>query len=148
MGKTDLKARELVSMVKSGELTQKLQRKLQKELDTAYKNLCTLCKLKQTELLDAAHIIADKEDMGEPVIQNGLSLCKIHHAAFDKYIIGISPDYKVKVRKDILEEIDGPMLKYGLQQMNNTNLILPKNVKDYPDRERLDYRYKLFLKAG
>jgi hypothetical protein len=33
---------------------------------------------------------------------------------FDKNIIGINPDFEIKVRQDILEEIDGPMLKYGL----------------------------------
>ena len=104
--------------------------------------------MRQIELLDAAHIIADKEDMGEPIIQNRLSLCKIHHAAYDKNIIGISPDYKVKVRKDILEKIDGPMLKYGLQSMNNLGIILPRNSKDYSDRDRLDLRFSQFLKTG
>ena len=38
---------------------------------------------------------------------NVLSLCKIHHAAYDKNILGISPDYQVKVRIDILDEVDG-----------------------------------------
>jgi len=114
----------------------------------AYRNQCTLCRLRQIELLDAAHIIADKEDMGEPIIQNGLSLCKIHHAAYDRNIIGISPDYKVKVRKDILEEIDGPMLRYGLQSLDNSKLILPRNQRDYPDRERLDRRFGEFLNVG
>jgi putative restriction endonuclease len=114
----------------------------------AYRNQCALCQLRHAGLLDAAHIIGDLEDNGEPIIQNGLSLCKIHHSAFDQYIIGISPDYKVKVRKDILEEIDGPMLKYGLQSLDKGNLILPGNLKDYPDKERLDFRFNQFLKAG
>jgi putative restriction endonuclease len=113
----------------------------------AYKNQCALCRLRHPELLDAAHIIGDLEDNGEPIIQNGLSLCKIHHVAFDQYIIGINPDYKVKVRKDILEEIDGPMLKYGLQSLDNGKLILPGNLKDYPDKVRLDFRFNQFLKA-
>ena len=112
------------------------------------RNQCSLCRLRQIGLLDAAHILADKEDLVDPIIQNGLSLCKIHHAAFDKNIIGISPDYKVKVRRDILEEIDGPMLKYGLQSMNNLGLILPRNSKDYSYRDRLDFRFNKFLKTG
>ncbi|MBI5359047.1 MAG: HNH endonuclease [Planctomycetes bacterium] len=111
---------------------------------TAYKESCALCKLRHAELLDAAHIIADSEAGGEPIVQNGLSLCKIHHAAFDKNIIGVTPDYEVKVREDILEEIDGPMLKYGLQAMNGKTLILPKQKKDWPDKERLEKRYCLF----
>ena len=113
-----------------------------------YNNQCALCRLKHPELLDAAHIIADKDDMGEPIIQNGLSLCKIHHAAFDNYIIGITPDFNVKVRQDILEEIDGPMLKYGLQSLNNNKLILPNHIHDWPDRERLEQRFEKFRRAG
>jgi putative restriction endonuclease len=114
----------------------------------AYHEQCTLCKLRHAELLDAAHIIGDKEDIGEPIIQNGLSLCKIHHAAFDKNIIGINQDYQIKVRKDILEETDGPMLKYGIQFLDNNKIILPKNKKNWPDRERLGARFEGFLRAG
>jgi predicted restriction endonuclease len=35
-------------------------------------------------LLDAAHIILDTEPQGEPTVRNGLALCKIHHAAYDR----------------------------------------------------------------
>jgi len=86
---------------------------------TAYQHQCSLCRLKHPELLDAAHIIGDKEDIGDPIVQNGLSLCKIHHAAFDKNILGINPDYHIHVRNDILHETDGPMLKYGLQALEH-----------------------------
>ncbi len=114
----------------------------------AYRNQCSLCRLRHQELLDAAHIIGDKEDLGDPVVNNGLSLCKIHHAAFDKNILGISPDYEIKVRTDILHEIDGPMLKYGLQSLNDQRLILPVRKADWPDQERLEVRFGKFLKAG
>jgi hypothetical protein len=36
------------------------------------------------ELLDAAHILPDGHPKGEPVVPNGLALCKLHHAAFDR----------------------------------------------------------------
>jgi putative restriction endonuclease len=36
-------------------------------------------------LLDAAHIVADKdEQLGQPVVPNGIPLSKIHHAAFNR----------------------------------------------------------------
>ena len=79
-----------------------------------------------------------------PIISNGLSLCKIHHAAFDKNIIGISPDYTIKVREDILLETDGPMLKHGIQELDNNKLILPYHKKDWPDPERLEERFNSF----
>lgn len=114
----------------------------------AYRGQCALCKLEHRELLDAAHIIPDCEREGEPIVTNGLSLCKIHHAAFDRHILGITPDYTIKLRRDILEETDGPMLKYGLQSLENRQIILPSHQSDYPDRDRLDRRYREFLDAS
>jgi putative restriction endonuclease len=110
----------------------------------AYRESCSLCRLNHPELLDAAHIIPDREERGEPRVSNGLSLCKIHHAAFDSEILGISPDYVVHIRKDILEEIDGPMLKHGLQEMAGAKLLLPRTQTDWPDRDSLDLRFKQF----
>jgi putative restriction endonuclease len=112
----------------------------------AYREHCTICSLRHRELLDAEHIIEDK-DGGEPVVQNGLSLCKLHHAAFDKNIIGINPDYLIEVREDILHEIDGPMLKYGLQNLHHQKIILPRPSKR-PNKEWLEVRYEKFRKAG
>ena len=114
----------------------------------AYRSQCSLCRIKHRELLDAAHIIGDREHHGDPVVPNGISLCKIHHAAFDSNIIGIKPDYSVRVRKDILNEIDGPMLKFGIQDLNGKEIILPERKEFYPDRNRLEERYEIFLKAG
>jgi len=42
------------------------------------------------ELLDAAHIIPDNMPEGKSTIENGLSLCKLHHSAYDAFIIGVT----------------------------------------------------------
>ena len=42
------------------------------------------------------------------MIPYGLALCKLHHAAFDTNMIGVTPDLEVTVRLDGLKEIDGP----------------------------------------
>ena len=76
-----------------------------------------------------------------------MALGETHHAAFDKNIIGINTNYQIKVRTDILNEEDGPMLKYGLQSLENQYIILPKHKKDHPDRERLEIRFERFLRA-
>ncbi|MBM4354427.1 MAG: HNH endonuclease [Deltaproteobacteria bacterium] len=114
----------------------------------AYRERCSVCRLQHPELLDAAHIIPDREETGEPVVSNGLSLCKLHHAAFDKNIMGIRPDYVVQVRQDVLEETDGPMLLHGLQGMHERKLELPSRRIWYPDRDRVEERYEAFRKAG
>lgn len=124
------------------------QSKFRERVLRAYNTQCTLCKLAHKELLDAAHIIPDAEEAGEPIISNGLSLCKIHHAAYDSNIVGITPDYEIKVRRDILEEIDGPMLKYGIQELHNQKIILPKTKQFHPDKNRLNLRFQKYLNAG
>jgi putative restriction endonuclease len=114
----------------------------------AYACRCTICRLGHTELLDAAHIIPDRDDKGVPVVQNGLSMCKIHHAAYDANILGISPDYAVHISGKVLEERDGPMLKHGLQELDGSRIILPARTADLPDRERLAQRFERWKKAG
>ncbi len=114
---------------------------------SAYDQRCAICRLNHPELLDAAHIIPDSDERGTPVIPNGLSLCKIHHAAYDKNILGIDPDYRVHIREDILLERDGPMLKHGLQELDGSSLIVPKRVAERPDRERLKVRFGEFRSA-
>jgi predicted restriction endonuclease len=68
----------------------------------AYREHCAICRLRHQELLEAAHIVADRDPEGEPRVSNGLALCKLHHAAFDCHIIGVSPDYHVEVRLDVV----------------------------------------------
>lgn len=111
---------------------------------SAYNRQCAMCRLQHPELLDAAHIIPDSEDGGDPVIQNGLSLCKIHHAAYDRNILGITPDYEIRVSQRVLEEVDGPMLKYGLQALDKSRLTVPKHRDERPDPARLERRFSLF----
>lgn len=110
----------------------------------AYDGQCTVCTLKHPELLDAAHITEDSSDDGAPVVTNGLSLCKIHHAAYDQRLLGISPDYRVHIDRHLLDEVDGPMLRHGLQEMHGRQLSLPKQRTDHPDRDRLQRRFARF----
>lgn len=124
------------------------QQKFRARVLQAYRNRCAICQLKHVELLDAAHIIPDSDPRGEPVVPNGLSLCKIHHAAFDRHILGIAPSLTVAVRDDVLQEVDGPMLRYGLQEMNGTRIILPRDAELRPNRDLVAARYEAFLAAG
>jgi putative restriction endonuclease len=114
----------------------------------AYGKRCAVCQLRHTDLLDAAHIIRDADEGGLPVVPNGLSLCKIHHAAYDRNIIGVRPDLVLDVRRDILAEIDGPMLRHGIQEMNGIRLTVPSQRAARPRTENLERRYEEFLSAS
>ena len=114
----------------------------------AYSGRCAISGLPEQRLLDAAHIISDKnERLGQPVVPNGVPLSKIHHAAFDAHLIGIDPDYKLHVSDRLLEQKDGPMLEV-LKQLTGKTIHLPNREKDRPDQNRLAIRYELFKAAA
>jgi putative restriction endonuclease len=115
---------------------------------SAYSSNCTFCRLKHRELLDAAHIIPDADPLGDPIVPNGLCLCKIHHAAFDENIVGIDPEYTIHIRRDVLAETDGPMLLHGLQELDQKQIIVPHRKQDRPDPNRLLIRFNEFKKVG
>ncbi len=114
----------------------------------AYNGRCALSGLREQRLLDAAHIISDKDErLGQPIVSNGLPLSKIHHAAFDAHLIGIDPDYRLHVSGRLLDQHDGPMLD-ALKQLNGGTLHLPARAKDYPDQDRLALRFERFEAAA
>ncbi|HUG86769.1 MAG TPA: HNH endonuclease [Euzebya sp.] len=112
----------------------------------AYTRRCTMCDLRHEPLLDAAHIVPDGMPNGAAVTANGMSLCKIHHAAYDQRFLGVRPDHAIEVDAELLHEVDGPMLRHGLQDLQGQRLrTVPRRPVDRPDPERLEWRYSQFL---
>ena len=110
----------------------------------AYGGRCAVSGLPEPRLLDAAHIIVDRdEQFGQPVVANGLPLSKIHHAAFDANLIGVDADFRIHVAVQLLSITDGPMLE-GLKALAGGNIRLPQRRTDYPDRDRLAQRFSQF----
>jgi len=114
---------------------------------TAYNGRCALSGLPESRLLDAAHIVADTEELGHAVVPNGIPLSKIHHAAFDAHLIGIDPDFRLHVSPQLMEQHDGPMLD-ALKKLNGGSIHLPARKQDYPDRDRLSQRFARFKAAS
>ena len=113
----------------------------------AYHHQCAICALREERLLDASHIIGDAEGRGEPVVSNGLSLCSIHHKAFDNDLVGVSPDYEVHVSHALMDDDDGPMLDL-LKGFHHRKIHLPSRRTSRPDRERLATRFERFAATG
>lgn len=115
----------------------------------AYETRCAVCALGHAELLDAAHIVPDSDEEGIASVSNGLALCKIHHAAFDVRILGVTPDLVVEIRQDLLEEVDGPMLEHGLKERHGERLmVLPTSHEERPSRRLLELSYERFREVG
>lgn len=87
--------------------------------------------------------MGDLEERGDAVVSNGLSLCSIHHRAFDQDLVGISPDYRVSVARGLLEDEDGPMLEL-LKRFDGQEILVPASVRARPDRDRLASRFERF----
>jgi putative restriction endonuclease len=131
------------------EVKQRLhQATFREALIDAYEGRCALSGLPEKRLLDAAHIISDKnEQFGQPIVSNGLLLSKTHHAAFDAHLIGIDADYQLHVSDRLLAQNDGPMLE-ALKQMNGETLHPPYRTQDSPDRDRLAMRFERYKKVA
>jgi putative restriction endonuclease len=123
------------------------QRRFRGRVVPAYGSQCAICRLREQRLLDAAHIVGDVEEFGEPKVSNGLSLCAIHHRAFDQNLVGVSPDYLVHVSRRLRDDEDGPMLDV-LNGFHEVQLLLPGRASDRPDPQRLEGRFADFLKLS
>jgi putative restriction endonuclease len=109
---------------------------------TAYDHRCAISNLPHDHLLDAAHIMADAQELlGQPVVANGIALSKVHHAAFDNHLIGIDPDGRVHVSERLLKLHDGPLLEQSLKAAAGALIRLPRARHHHPDRDRLAARF-------
>lgn len=124
------------------------QRVFRTQVLLAYEGRCTICKIRHNELLDAAHIIEDGRPNGQPVVPNGLSMCKLHHAAFDKQDSrhptrshhSCTPGHLGRGRR-----VDAQGWHSGVH--DSRLAILPTMKAAHPDPMRLAERYATFLTA-
>jgi putative restriction endonuclease len=88
------------------------------------------------------------EQLGQPIVSNGLPLTKIHHAAFDAHLIGVDPDFGIHVSDRLLEIHDGPFHELGFKGIVGQVIQLPRRSEDRPDRDRLALRFEQFKKSA
>ena len=88
------------------------------------------------------------EQLGQPIVSNGLPLTKLHHAAFDAHSIGIDPDFHIHVSDQLLEIRDGPFLELGLKGIAGQVIRLPRRSEDLPDRGRPALRFEQYKKVA
>ncbi|MGH2606433.1 MAG: hypothetical protein ACRDG5_07555 [Anaerolineales bacterium] len=60
----------------------------------------------------------------------------------------MSPDFRVHIRQDVLDEVDGPILQHGLQNLDGAILTLPAAQAKWPNREALARRFDQFVRAA
>jgi len=111
----------------------------------AYRSRCAVCRLDEAVLLEAGHIVPDSHELGQPDVSNGLALCVLHHASFDRNLLGFRPDGVVQISPRLRERSDGLVLEHGLQAFHGSKLTVPDATADRPDVERLAMRFDEFV---
>ncbi len=123
------------------------QQRFRQDVLRAYQHRCTVCALREPALVQAAHIVEDRDEQGVAAVVNGLALCAIHHLAYDRNLMGIDPEGVVHIARRLRDERDGPMLREGLQGFHGSSIVLPRRRRDRPERQRLEERFELFARA-
>lgn len=111
----------------------------------AYGYRCALSGLPERRLIDAAHIVPDSHELGQPDVRNGICMSKIHHAAYDTGLIGIDPDCTIHVSERLLALHDGPLLEEAIKRLAGRKIQIPADTLATPNRDLLALRYEQFV---
>jgi putative restriction endonuclease len=109
------------------------QQNFRSRILAVYGHRCAVCTT-QLNLLDAAHIVPVPGG-GTNETCNGLSLCKIHHAAYDKGLVGVFGDYRIKVNETASRRLSSSHRDGGLQTFRDNllqSLREPARPQDRP----------------
>jgi putative restriction endonuclease len=114
----------------------------------AYDSKCAISGLPITGLLEAAHILPDRDERGRPEIGNGLCLSKLHHSAYDQNLLGIDPDGVIHVAQRVLDQSDGPILEHGIKGYHGQRIRLPRSNDDRPNPGYLAEHFEAFRRVS
>ncbi|MDE0683431.1 MAG: HNH endonuclease, partial [Candidatus Poribacteria bacterium] len=67
----------------------------------------------------------------------------LHHVAFDSHLIGVDPNFQVHVSPQLHDQEDGDLL-VALKDLDGTELRLPREREDWPNRNFLERRFVSF----
>lgn len=114
----------------------------------AYNRRCAISNQPVAQLLQAAHIIPDRDERGRPEVTNGLCLSMLHHTAYDRNLLGIDADGRIHIAEAVLDQHDGPNLEAAIKDYHGRHIYLPRHLADRPARELLAERFEEFVAAG
>lgn len=113
--------------------------RFRKKILDAYAHRCAVCGL-QLDLLEAAHIVPVSYPGSTDEISNGIALCPLHHAAFDRCLISISDNYQILINEEEAGRLEATDRKTGLDDfrgMEGKQITLPAKERDRPNAESL-----------
>jgi putative restriction endonuclease len=112
----------------------------------SYDSRCCITGLAIPDLLNASHIVPWSVDVANRVNpRNGLCLNVIHDRAFDRGLITVTPDYRVKLSPSVKFRPDDHAATAFLKQFDNTQITLPQRFQ--PDMDFLKYHNEKVFRA-
>jgi putative restriction endonuclease len=105
-----------------------------------YFNTCSICGLDVASLLIASHILKWSEYKKERINPtNGICLCSIHDRAFEIGYLGITPEYKIHISKNLNSISDQNTSNALFFRHQNQYIHLPDKFHPNPDFLKLHY---------
>ncbi|MEO6486755.1 MAG: HNH endonuclease [Thermoanaerobaculia bacterium] len=90
--------RELTTSYETTAVQRRLyQARFRNEVLNAYRDRCAVCELRIRPLLDAAHVVPDRNPKTLILVHEGLALCATHHRAFEAGILRYDADYTIHI---------------------------------------------------
>jgi putative restriction endonuclease len=107
----------------------------------SYNEKCSITGISITSLLVASHIIPWSKNIHERLNpKNGICLNSIHDKAFDKGLITITTDFKVKLSDTILQKSGDRNIQKYFIEYENQPISLPDRFS--PSTEFLEYHHQ------
>ena len=100
---------------------------------SSYQSRCCISALQEPRLLIASHIVPwskDKSNRLNP--RNGLCLSALHDRAFDQGLITVTPDYRVRVSKKLMN-LRNTFNELSLAAFDGKPILLPQKFMPDPD---------------
>ena len=84
----------------------------------------------QLELVEASHIVPHSHELGTDEVSNGITLCALHHKAYDRSLVYFDEDYTIRVnarKMEYLEKIGRDSGFRKFQLLNFDKIQIPEN---------------------
>ena len=116
---------------------------------SSYDYRCAFCGLQVfnslgQNIVDGAHIKPFSQFYDDR-INNGLSLCKNHHWAFDRFWFTINDDYTILVDENLRE--DSPNAK-PMREFQGQCILLPTNEQYHPREDAIRWHRQTFFERA
>jgi len=112
---------------------------------SGYRDECAVCGMPIRALLTASHIVGWADDPANRMNpRNGLCLCTLHHAAFDRGVLLVEPNYRIVIDALAKQFSDNEAVEVYLLRYEGRQIRLPDRW--HPDPSLLKRRNTIVLR--